>query len=96
MKNRFIKFIVCFAIVASLMVGFCTSFASAEPAWLIRAKAGIAAAMLASQLVINPLNYALDDAIAEGIDPIGYVQSISDTPWLSYLDQSVIKVLPDD
>ena len=77
------------------MVGFCNAFASAEPAWLIRAKAGIAAAMLASNLVINPINYALDDALLEGIDPVGYVQNIQQTPWELYLDQSVIKVVPD-
>lgn len=31
----------------------------------------------------------------EGLDPYGYVSSIQETPWLSYLDQSVIAVYPD-
>ena len=95
MKNRAIKLIFCICVISCLMVGFCSAFASAEPAWLIRAKAGIAAAMLASNLFINPVNYALDDAIAEGIDPVGYVLNIQNTPWELYLEQSVIKVVPD-
>ncbi len=78
------------------MIGFCTAFAHAStPVWLLRAKAGIAAAMFASNLFINPINAVLDDTLLEGIDPIGYVETISDTPWTEYIDQSTIVVRPD-
>lgn len=93
MKNRAIKFIVCIAIVSCLMVGFCTSFASAEPAWLIRAKAGVSAAMLAAQLVINPINVALDSPLSEAIDPEGRIEWVETLP--EYLERSKIRVYPD-
>lgn len=95
MLKRGYKLIICVVLVSALFIGFGSAFASAEPAWLTRAKAGIAAAMLASNLVIQPVNYGLDDLIYEGIDPIGYVQNIQETPWELYLEQSVIKVVPD-
>lgn len=96
MKSRIFKLIVCFLLVATIMVGFCSAFASAAtPVWLLRAKAGIAAAMFASNLFINPINAAVDDTLLEGVDPIGYVTSIQDTPWTEYIDQNVIVVRPD-
>lgn len=83
-------------LICALMIGFCTAFASAAtPVWLLRAKAGIAAAMLASNLIINPINAALDDSLLEGIDPVGYVTSIQNTPWTDYIDMSTIVVRPD-
>lgn len=78
------------------MIGFSSAYASAaSPVWLLRAKAGIAAAMLAANLVIEPVNLLVDDMILEGIDPQGYVETIQDTPWVDYIDRNVITVRPD-
>lgn len=78
------------------MIGFCSAFASAAtPVWLLRAKAGIAAALLASNLVLQPASYLADDWLYEAIDPLGYVENIQDTPWSEYIDRNVITVRPD-
>lgn len=93
MKNRVIKLIVCIAILSSLMVGFCTSFASAEPAIVTRVKAGVAAVMLASQLVLNPVDVALSEPLASAVDPEGRIEWVETFP--EYLERSKIRVYPD-
>lgn len=76
------------------MIGFCTAFASAAtPVWLLRAKAGVAAAMLASQLVLHPIDVALDSPIAQAVDPLGRNEWVETLP--EYLDRSTIKVVED-
>lgn len=93
MKNRAIKLIISICVISCLMVGFCTSFASAEPVWLLRAKAGVAAAMLASQLVLQPIDAVLDAPIAQAVDPLGRNEWVETLP--EYLDRSTIKVVED-
>ena len=79
-----------------MMIGFCTAFASAAtPVWLLRAKAGIAAAMMAANISFEALGAAQGQAIANAIDPLGIVQTVGDTRWEEYIDQSVIVVRPD-
>lgn len=75
------------------MVGFCTSFASAEPAIVTRVKAGVAAAMLAAQLVITPVDVLTSEPIASGIDPEGRLEWVETFP--EYLERSKIRVYPD-
>lgn len=68
--------------------------AFAEPALVTRAKAFIAATMLASNLVLEPIGAAERNAFANSIDPLNLRPSIHET-WTNYLDQSVIQVRPD-
>lgn len=83
-------------LISALMIGFSSAYASAAgPVWLLRAKAGIAAAMMAANIVFEPLQAAQGQALADVIDPLNIVQTVSDTSWDSYIDQSVIVVRPD-
>lgn len=94
MKKRAFKLLICICVISCLMVGFCTSFASAAtPVWLLRAKAGVAAAMLASQLVLHPIDVVLDSPIAQAVDPLGRNEWVETLP--EYLDRSTIKVVED-
>lgn len=94
MKKRAFKLLICICVISCLMVGFCTSFASAAtPVWLLRAKAGVAAAMLASQLVLQPIDVVLDSPIAQAVDPLGRNVWVETLP--EYLDRSTIKVVED-
>lgn len=94
MKKRAFKLLICICVISCLMVGFCTSFASAAtPVWLLRAKAGVAAAMLASQLVLHPIDVVLDAPIAQAVDPLGRNEWVETLP--EYLDRSTIKVVED-
>lgn len=92
MLKRSYKLIICVVLVTTLLCGI-TVFASAEPAWLIRAKAAIAAAALAGNLVLEPVNVVLNDPLAEAIDPLGRIEYVETLP--EYLDRSVIYVRPD-
>lgn len=83
-------------LISALMIGFCTAFASAAtPVWLLRAKAGIAAAMMAANIAFEPIQAVAQEALINSIDPIGIVDTITSTPWDRYIDQSVIVVRPD-
>ena len=94
MKKRAFKLLICICVISCLMVGFCTSFSSAAtPVWLLRAKAGVAAAMLASQLVLQPIDVFLDAPIAQAVDPLGRNDWVETLP--EYLDRSTIKIVED-
>lgn len=83
-------------LISALMIGFSSAYASAAtPVWLLRAKAGIAAAMMAANIAFEPLNAAGGQALANAIDPFQIVQTVNDTLWGDYIDQSVIVVRPD-
>ena len=92
MLKRSYKLIISVVLVATLFISFGSAFASAStPVWLLRAKAGVAAAMLASSLVTTPINVALDSPIAQSIDPLGKNEWVETLP--EYLDRSTIKVV---
>lgn len=83
-------------LLSALMIGFCTAYASAStPVWLLRAKAGIAAALMAANIVFEPIGALEQQALGNAIDPFNLVQTVSDTAWTDYIDQSVITVRPD-
>lgn len=87
------KKLIALLFVAVLCVSLIGS-AYADSTLVTRAKAFIAATMLASNLVIEPINAAFDNAYANGIDPLNLAPAIHET-WTDYLDQSVIQVRPD-
>lgn len=87
------KKLIALLFVAVLCVSLMGSAYAVSPL-VTRAKAFIAATMLASNLVIEPINAAFDSAYANGIDPLNLVPAIHET-WTDYLDQSVIQVRPD-
>lgn len=87
------KKLIALLFVAVLCVSL-MGIAYAESPLVTRAKAFIAATMLASNLVIEPINAAFDSAYANGIDPLNLAPAIHET-WTDYLDQSVIQVRPD-
>lgn len=87
------KKLIALLFVAVLCVSLMGS-AYAANSLVTRAKAFIAATMLASNLVIEPINAAFDSAYANGIDPLNLAPEIHET-WTDYLDQSVIQVRPD-
>lgn len=94
MLKRGYKLIISVVLVATLFIGFGSAFASAStPVWLLRAKAGVAAAMLASQLVLHPVDVVLDSPIAQAVDPLGKNEWVETLP--EYLDRSTIKVVED-
>lgn len=74
------------------MVGFCTAYASAAtPTWLLRAKAGVLSAMLASQLVLEPIQVVMDSPLLQALDPLNKVEWVETLP--EYLERSTIKVV---
>lgn len=93
MKNNIKKLISIFVCVV-LCVSLSTS-AFAELSVVTRAKAFIAATLLATNLVIEPVGAAWDNAFADSVDPFHQIQSISHSTWQDYLDQSVIQVRPN-
>lgn len=93
MFKRGYKLIICVVLVAALFIGFGSAFASAEPAWVTRAKAAVAAAGLALDLVLQPINVLLDSPMTSAVDPLGTVPWVETLP--EYIDRSTIKVLPD-
>ena len=83
-------------LISALMIGFSSAYAfAATPVWLLRAKAGIAAAMMAANIVFEPVSAAYGEALANVIDPIGIVETVQDYSWDRYIDQSVIVVRPN-
>lgn len=83
-------------LISALMIGFCSAYASAAtPVWLLRAKAGIAAALMAANIVFEPISAAYTQTLADVIDPLNMVSSVYDTSWEDYINQSVIAVRPD-
>lgn len=93
MKYSYKKLISLF-FVAVLCVSLAGS-AFAEPAVVTRAKAFIAATMLASNLVLEPVGAVFNNALAQAVDPLNIVSTITDSSWTNYLDQSVIQVRRD-
>lgn len=88
--KKLISILVCVVLCVSL-----SSSAFAELAIVTRAKALIAATMLASNLVLEPVGAAFDNAMADSVDPLYMVDTISHSSWQDYLDQSVIQVRPN-
>lgn len=83
-------------LISALMIGFCSAYAhAATPVWLLRAKAGIASAMLAANLILEPIQIAELNAVDQAIDPLNIVQTIGETQWGEYIDRSTIVVRPD-
>lgn len=83
-------------LISALMIGFCSAYASAAtPVWLLRAKAGICAAMLAAQLVTEPIQLAEMNAVEQAVDPLNIVDTIYESRWEDYIDRSAIVVRPD-
>lgn len=93
MLKRGCKLIICVVLVAALFIGYGSAFASAEPAIVTRAKAAVAAIMLAGQLVLNPVDVVLSEPVASAVDPEGRIPWVETLP--EYLDRSVIHVYPD-
>ena len=92
MLKRGYKLIICVVLISALFIGFGTCFASAAtPVWLLRAKAGVAAAMLAANLVLEPVSVIMDNPLIQAIDPVGKVEWVETFP--EYLDKSTIKVV---
>lgn len=88
--KKLISILVCVVLCVSL-----SSSAFAELAIVTRAKALIAATMLASNLVLEPVDAAIANAVANAVDPFQQVEIINNSSWQDYLDQSVIEVRPN-
>ena len=95
MVKRGYKLIISVIFVVTLFIGFGSSFASAAVVTDYDLQSLIWACMFASNLVLEPVDTAFDYAIARAVDPLGLVPSIHTGSIPDYLEQSVIKVLPD-
>lgn len=100
MKLILKKYICCFLAVL-LFFGFCfpsfVSYADDVSAVGVNddLRAALFAVLFSMNLVIEPVGAVWEDSILHAVDPLGLVPALRSNNFIDYLDQSVIKVLPD-